>query len=1104
MNTSNHSRMQNSGLKSVLRNDSGQYAIWPDGLPPPAGWRSVSGPASPARCRDEVRARWADSLPSADGVQGGGGPARTLQELLRSTAARRAAATAVVAEDGEITYNELEARSNRLAVLLAGLGVDRATVVPVCVERGIDMVVALLAVLKTGAAFLPLDPAHPDRRLRRLVEDADGRFVLTTADHAWRFRTCGVTPVLADARPADGERRSGLERRLADRAVTGPDRRSGADRCGPAFRAAPVRDISPDDVAYLMYTSGTTGAPKGVLVGNRELTLSLTRTAEAYGLTEDDRVLQLAALGFDTSVEQIFTPLISGATLVLGGRRTWAPSELLDRLTGFGVTVADLTPAYWHQFLRTAQRDLPRAGTGLRLLLVGGDTVHAEDCHASLRLLPGTRLVNAYGLTETVITSTLCEITADVLAPAPAPVPVGTALPGSAAYLLDEDLHQVPPGVRGEVYIGGAAVARGYWRRPELTAELFLPDPFTDTPGGRMYRTGDTGRLRPDGRLELFGRNDHQLKVLGFRVDPGEVESALGAHPAVGRAWVVPVVGPGGGQVLTAYFTLRSPARAADFQRGVRAYLAARLPEHMVPAAFVHVERLAANGGTAEIRPPTADQAPADGRPTVEAGLAHLWCELLGLDQVGPEDDFFALGGNSLIAMEMLARARIMFGIGVTRIRFLTRSLLHHPTLRAFAEVTRSARTGTPGEASPPVDFTAEAVLGVPVRSGGGPAPRWREPAEILLTGATGFCGAHLLRTLLETTGAEVHCLVRAPDEQRGLERILDAQRRFLRAGPEPGRIHPLVGDLAEPMLGLAPERFEALAGSLDVIHHCGGQVNFIYPYQDLRAVNVDGTREVLRLAGHARAVPVHYLSSLAVLAGFGPAGVAQVTEDMPLGHPELLSVGYVESKWVAEALLHNAAAAGLPVAVHRANDVTGDLATGAMNTGTEVCALIKFLADSGVCPDVELWLDFVPADRFTRAVAHIAGNIPAAGEVYHLTNPRHALLGELADRLRARGHRIEQLPYQAWVHRLVRFAAGHPTHPMTPFVPLFVDRCTGADLSIGEMYFRPTLPLFTRARAERALHGSGIEFPPVDAALLDLYLDGLQEVGFLDPAGAS
>lgn len=1096
MDTSKLSRPHNSGLNAVLLGGGGQYTIWPGHLTVPAGWRRVYGPAPLAACRAEVRGRWADALPPGSRgaaarssgprvLNGDGGPdgsaaaarrplggaaAAGVPELFRRTVARNPDAVAVVAEDGEIRYGELDARSDRLALRLRELGVRAGTVVPVCLERGIDMVSALLAALKAGGAFLSLDPAHPDRRLRQLVEDARARFVVTSADQAWRFRNYSLTPLLAE------EHRAPLP--------------------GPG----PVDVAAPGDLAYLMYTSGTTGAPKGVLVGHGALAQSLTRVGAAYGLTPDDRVLQLAALGFDTSVEQIFTPLLFGATLVLGGRRTWAPTELLARLPELGVTVADLTPAYWHQFLRMAEHGGPREG-GLRLLVVGGDSLRADDCRASLRLLPGTRLVNAYGLTETVITSTLCEITEDLLAPEPAPVPIGTPLPGTEVYVLDETLRPVAPGERGEVFIGGGLLARGYWRRPELTAELFLPDPFTDEPGTRMYRTGDTGRLRPDGRLELFGRTDLQVKVLGFRVDPGEVESALASHPAVGQARVVAVGRPEGGRVLTAYFTLHSPARADTFHRGVRAYLSARLPEHMVPAAFVHVDRIPTEPGGKDLLRPSRPEPTHGGSGTaVEAGLAHLWCELLGVERVGPDDDFFALGGNSLIAMEMLARARILFGIGVTQIRFLTRSLLHHPTLRAFAEVTRSARTGTPGEASQPVDFVAEAALDVPVRRGLGPEPRWRDPAEILLTGATGFCGSHLLDTLLETTGARIHCLVRAVDEEQGLERIRAAQRRFLRREPVTDRVVPLVGDLTRPRLGLSEERFEELAARVDVIHHCGGQVNFIYPYQDLRAANVGGTREVLRLAGHARAIPVHYVSSMAVLAGFGPAGVQEVTEDMPLGHPELLSVGYVESKWVAEQLLHNAAAAGLPVAVHRADDVTGDLVTGAMNTGTEVCAMIKFIAESGICPDVELWLDFVPADRFSRAVAHIAAHLPAAGEVYHLTNPRHAVLGELADRLRARGYPVELLPYPAWVHRLVRFAAGHPTHPMTPFVPLFVDRCSGADLSISEMYFRPTLPLFARTRAERALRDGGIEFPPVDAVLLDLYLDDLLAAGFLEP----
>ncbi|MFD7577404.1 thioester reductase domain-containing protein, partial [Kitasatospora sp. NPDC059817] len=417
------------------------------------------------------------------------------------------------------------------------------------------------------------------------------------------------------------------------------------------------------------------------------------------------------------------------------------------------------------------------------------------------------------------------------------------------------------------------------------------------------------------------------------------------------------------------------------------------------------------------------------------------------------------------------------------------------------ARAARAAGAGpSPGSAEAAVDWAAEARLAHPVQQSWSPAPSRAEPAEILLTGATGFCGAHLLHALLATTRARIHCLVRAPDEEHALERLRAAQQRFLRHDLTDTRVVPLVGDLAAPRLGLTQRQFDGLAGTLDAVHHLGGQVNFLYPYHQLRAPNVGGTREIIRLAGHSRGVPVHYLSTLAVLAGFGAAGVREVTERTPLAHPDRLGVGYVESKWVAEQLLHEAAAAGLPVTVLRTNDVTGDLATGVMNTGTEICALIAYLADSGTCPDVLLPLDFVPADRFARAVAHIAAHAPADGEVYHLTSPRPADLADLAERLRARGHPIAELPYGDWVQGLVRFAAGHPAHPVTPFVPLFVDRAPGSALSISELYFRPVFPLFDRANTNAALAGSGIDLPAVDAGLLDHYLDRLAAEGFLGP----
>ncbi|MFI9359533.1 amino acid adenylation domain-containing protein [Kitasatospora sp. NPDC053057] len=1069
----------NSGRHAVVRNDDGQYAIWPGDLTLPTGWRQVYGPAGRAQCRAWVERNWRESPVRTARA----GFAETVHGLFRARAAHDPAAAAVVGEGATLSYRELDERSDRLAAALRARGVGPEQVVPVCLWRGVELVVAWLGVLKAGAALLPLDPAHPRRRLAALVAD------------------CGARVAVTDGPEFDGV--EGVEP-------------SEADPVG-----VPDDGSAPDGLAYLIYTSGTTGRPKGVPVTHRSLVFTLDRVVRAYGLAPGERVLQLAALGADTALEQVFSTLLAGATVVLGGRDTWAPTELVRRLPRLGLAVADFTPAYWHHVLDL----LPPGGlapAGLRLVVVGGDVVHADDCRACRERLPGVRLLNAYGVTEAAVTSLHCEVTPELLDAPAAPVPIGRPLPGVRVHVLNERLRPVRPGERGEIHLGGPGLARGYWREAGLTAESFLPDPYAPLPGERMYRTGDAGRWRADGQLEILGRFDDQVKVRGHRVDPAEVEAVLAGHPAVRQARVAADgSAPDGSRVLTAYYTLGDAVVRPEL---LRAFLAERLPEYLVPAEFVPLEampltaagkidrrslpqarartapvRAAATGGPSAVAAagrPEAVEA-AGGASAVEAAVGHLWAELLGAEHVGPDDDFFALGGTSLLAMEMLARARMMFGLDVGHVRTLTRALLRSPVLRDFTAALQAARIGIAlGEAA--VDWHAEAQLTHAVGQSWSPAPSRAEPAEILLTGATGFCGAHLLDVLLATTRARVHCLVRAPDQEHALERLRASRQRFLRRDLKDARVVPLVGDLAADRLGLTEHQFDWLAGHLDAVYHLGGQVNFLYPYHQLRAPNVGGTREVVRLAGHSRGIPVHYLSTLAVLAGFGAAGVREVSERTPLAHPERLGVGYVESKWVAEQLLHNAAADGLPVTVLRTNDVTGDLVAGVMNTGTELCALIKYFADSGTCPDVRLPLDFVPADRFTRAVAHIAAHAPADGEVYHLTSPNPAGLPDLADRLRARGHRIAELPFRDWVQRLVRFAAGHPTHPIAPFVPLFVDRAPGADMSISELYFQPVFPRFDRLNAETALEGSGIELPDVDAALLDHYLVRLADEGFL------
>ncbi|MFE3498881.1 amino acid adenylation domain-containing protein [Kitasatospora sp. NPDC059160] len=1077
-----------SGRHAVVRNDDGQYALWPGDLTLPDGWRQVYGPDGREQCRAWVE-RNGSAAPRRGAAGARAGFADTVHGLFRTRAAHDPSAVAVVSEEGTLSYRALDAHSDRLAAELRARGVGPEQVVPVCLGRGVELVVAWLGVLKAGGAFLPLDPAHPQRRLAGLVADSGARVAVT------------------DGHGFDGVERVGVD-------IGGPL---------PAGAEHGATDLAtPDDLAYLIYTSGTTGRPKGVPVTHRSLLFTLDRVVGAYGLAPGERVLQLAALGADTALEQVFSALLAGATVVLGGRDTWAPTELVRRLPGLGLAVADFTPAYWHHVLDLLPPGGP-APAGLRLVVVGGDVVHADDCLACAERLPGVRLLNAYGVTEAAVTSLHCELTPGLLDSPAAHVPIGRPLPGVRVHVLDGRLRPVRPGERGEIHLGGPGLARGYWGQAGLTAESFPPDPYAPLPGERMYRTGDAGRWRADGQLELLGRFDDQVKVRGHRVDPAEIEAVLAGHPAVRQARVAADgSAPDGSRLLVAYYTLGDRAERPE---GLRAYLAERLPEYLVPAEYVALEAMPLTAAgkidrralpQAPVRadvPAVSAGEPVPGEPVpgraapgragegepsaVEAAVGHLWAELLGAELVRPDDDFFALGGTSLLAMEMLARARMMFGLDVGHVRTLTRALLRSPVLRDFTAALQAARSGTaPGEAA--VDWQAEARLTHPVGQSWSPAPSRAEPAEILLTGATGFCGAHLLHELLATTGARIHCLVRAPDQEHALERLRATQQRFLRHDLADARVVPLVGDLAAERLGLTEPQFDWLARHLDAVYHLGGLVNFLYPYHQLRAPNVDGTREVVRLAGHSRGVPVHYLSTLAVLAGFGAAGVREVTERTPLAHPERLGVGYVESKWVAEQLLHNAAASGLPVTVLRTNDVTGDLATGVMNTGTELCALIKYFADSGSCPDVRLPLDFVPADRFARAVAHIAAHAPADGEVYHLTSPNPAGLPELADRLRARGHRIAELPYRHWVQRLVRFAAGHPTHPVTPFVPLFVDRAPGSRLSISELYFQPVFPRFDRLNTEAALDGSGIELPDVDAGLLDHYLARLTDEGFL------
>ena len=593
-------------------------------------------------------------------------PAYTLHGLVEEHARRAPGALALDggdAGDGQLlTYGELMARVESLARRLRGLGVGPETRVALCTGHSPELVIGLLGIMKAGGACVPLDPGHVSERLAFVLEDS-GALVLATTSALTPRLPAGIPRVLLDL-PSD------LPEAMSD---SGPD-------------LAPVH---PEQVAYVIYTSGSTGRPKGVAVPHRDAAEHCGAVILLYGLEPRDRMLQFASPAFDVSMEEVLSTLGSGATLVLREER-WETETLARRVEELGITVLNLPSAVWHHWAHDAM-SLAAPPASLRLIIVGGEEVLAEPARQWLRSpLGGIPVLNGYGPTETVITSTLQEVALETFEGGGASVPIGRPLPGRSAVVLDPRGNPVPVGVPGELYLGGC-LARGYLNRSGLTAERFVPDPFGE-PGTRLYRTGDLVRYRrdvgPTGSLEFLGRIDQQVKIRGFRVEPAEIEAALAAHPAVAAAAVL-VRESGREKQLVAFVepagtSLLVHALVAD----LRAFLETRLPAWMVPAAFAVIGALPLNASgkidrAALCRIPVEVQREESEAPQteVEQALAEVWQEVLGIDRVGRGDHFFHLGGHSLLAMRLATRVRALFGIDLE-----LRDFFEAPTLSGFAE----------------------------------------------------------------------------------------------------------------------------------------------------------------------------------------------------------------------------------------------------------------------------------------------------------------------------------------------------------------------------------------------------------------------------------
>jgi amino acid adenylation domain-containing protein len=591
-----------------------------------------------------------------------------VHELFEEQVQRAPEAIAVVLEGAQLTYQELNRRANQLAHHLQQQGVGPEVLVGLCLERSLEVIVGILGVIKAGGAYVPLDPDTPPERFAFVLRDSQMAVLLTQKSLQERLPECHPPVVCLDA----------------DWQVISQH-----------SQANPPRRGTSQHLAYVIYTSGSTGQPKGVLIEHRSLMAHCWSIMHEYELSAADRILQFHTFTFDPSVEQILSTLVVGARLVLRGEEIWSPGELLDKIKQQQLTVLSLPSAYWQQALQEwvrSPQQLP--GLPLRFVMVGGERLLPEVVQLWRRTpLGSVRLLNVYGPTETTIAATFYDVAYDQdEGQTVESIPIGRPLANRTIYILDRTGNPVPIGVAGELYIGGVGVVRGYLNRSDLTAERFIPDPFSGVSEARLYRTGDIARYRGDGNIEFLGRVDDQVKIRGYRIEPGEIEAVLNGHPAVRQSVVVAREDIPRDKYLVAYLVLH--AEESVKPDDLKSYMAKLVPTYMVPSAFVLLQTLPLmTSGKVDRR---ALPAPDFSSRTIKEDfvapkhmlhfqLIAIWEDLLNVHPIGIRDNFFNIGGHSLLAVLLLARIEQVFH---QKLQFNT--LFANPTIEGLAEVLQT------------------------------------------------------------------------------------------------------------------------------------------------------------------------------------------------------------------------------------------------------------------------------------------------------------------------------------------------------------------------------------------------------------------------------
>ncbi len=1004
--------------------------------------------------------------------------------LFAERVARTPDAVAISCGGRSMTYREVEEAANRLAHLLAAQGAGPGECVALLFSRSAEAIVAILAVLKTGAAYLPIDSGLPAERIGFMVDDAAPIAAITTTGLAGRLDGFDVVVIDVNDPAVDAQPSTGLP--------------------------APA----PDDIAYLIYTSGTTGVPKGVAITHRNVT-QLLGSLDA-GLPGAGVWALCHSLAFDVSVWEIFGALLRGGRLVVVPESvTGSPQDFHDVLVAEQVDVLTQTPS--------AVAALPAEGLESVALAVVGEACPAEVVD---RWAPGRVMVNAYGPTET----TMCVAISAPLTPGSGVPPIGSPVSGAALFVLDGWLRPVPAGVVGELYVAGAGVGCGYVRRAALTGSRFVACPFGG-PGARMYRTGDLV-CWIDGQLRYLRRADEQVKIRGYRIELGEVQAALTGVDGVEQAVVIAREDRPGDKRLVGYVT--GTADPAE----IRAGLAERLPEYMVPAAVVVLAALplTPNGKLDTRALPAPEYQDAGGgyrapASPVEEILAGIYAQVLGVERVGVDDSFFDLGGDSLLAMRLVAAIETGLDAGLSvrtvfeapSVRSLSQQLGRRAKGPSFASVHgRDSTEVHAGDLALDKFIDAATLTAAPTL----PGPS-AEVRTVLLTGATGFLGRYLALEWLERmelVDGTLICLVRAEsneDARQRLDKTFDSgDPKLLRHFQELAADHleVIVGDKGEANLGLDQQTWQRLADTVDLIVDPAALVSGVLPYSELFGPNVVGTAELIRIALTTKLKPYSYVSTADVRTQIDSSAFTEDADIRVISPTRTIDDsnvnGYGNSKWAGEVLLREANdLCGLPVTVFRCDMILADTTyAGQLNVSDWFTQMVLSLGATGIAPGSFYQLDAdgnrqrahfdgLPVEFIAEAIATLGVQVVDGFQTYHVMNPHDDGIGldEYVDWVIEAGYPIQRIgDFGEWLQRLETGLRALPDRQRPGTVLELLSR--------NSTYLQPAEPMrgsFApterfRAAVQEAKIGPNGDIPHVSAPIIIKYVTDLQLLGLL------